>query len=101
MYPETNKNSPFFYNSTKGQTEQALKKIGFKSLIITQPSLLIGDRKEFRAGESFAIKCYDLFAIGPIKPWVGTEVKNLANRMINESLKEQQEPVMIIGPKAI
>ncbi|SFF54813.1 oxidoreductase [Thermoflexibacter ruber] len=43
--------SLFFYSRVKGELEQALKNLSFPSLIILQPSLLLGDRKEKRIGE--------------------------------------------------
>jgi len=44
----------FYYNKVKGQLEKDLRKLNFWGLHICQPSLLLGDRKELRAGESFA-----------------------------------------------
>lgn len=49
-----NEKSGVFYNSTKGKTENDLKKIGFEQLIILRPSLLLGHRSEFRFGETVA-----------------------------------------------
>jgi hypothetical protein len=46
--------SSIFYNKVKGQTEQDLEKIGFDRLKIYQPSLLLGNRSEFRFGEQVA-----------------------------------------------
>lgn len=46
-----NTNSLFFYSRVKGELEQALRNLSFPSLIILQPSLLLGDRKEKRIGE--------------------------------------------------
>lgn len=43
--------SLFFYSRVKGELEEALKNIHFQTLIILQPSLLLGDRKEKRLGE--------------------------------------------------
>ena len=45
------KNSNIFYNKTKGEMEEAIKAIGFNSTYIIRPSLLLGNRKEFRFGE--------------------------------------------------
>jgi len=36
--------SPVFYNRVKGQMEAALITLGFRTLVIARPSLLIGDR---------------------------------------------------------
>ncbi|GBF51734.1 putative Ser/thr kinase-related protein [Leptospira ryugenii] len=44
-------NSAIFYNRVKGELEGELKQIGFPLLGIFRPSLLLGDRKEFRFGE--------------------------------------------------
>jgi uncharacterized protein YbjT (DUF2867 family) len=43
--------SRVFYNRVKGETEAALERLGFASLTIAQPSLLLGERDEFRVGE--------------------------------------------------
>lgn len=46
--------SKVFYNRVKGETEEDLKVIPFDYLGIFQPSLLLGNRKEFRLGEEAA-----------------------------------------------
>ena len=46
--------SAIFYNKIKGLMEGDLNKIGFPRLGIFRPSLLLGPRKEKRAGEKFA-----------------------------------------------
>lgn len=40
-----------FYLRTKGQVEAALRGVGFDQLTIVRPSLLLGEREEFRLGE--------------------------------------------------
>jgi uncharacterized protein YbjT (DUF2867 family) len=45
------KNSKIFYNQVKGEVEEAIGQIGFKSYHIFRPSLLMGDRNESRSGE--------------------------------------------------
>ena len=40
-----------FYLKLKGELEDAIKKVGIKSVHIMRPSILLGDRKEFRLGE--------------------------------------------------
>lgn len=47
-----NKSSRFFYNRIKGEAEDKLLNIGFKSLTVVRPGLIGGDRSEKRAGES-------------------------------------------------
>ena len=45
------KNSKIFYNKVKGELESNLKALDLKGTLIFQPSLLLGDRNEFRFGE--------------------------------------------------
>lgn len=45
------KKSGIFYNQVKGDLEEAIGELGFKSYHIFRPSLLLGDRKESRTGE--------------------------------------------------
>jgi uncharacterized protein YbjT (DUF2867 family) len=49
------KGSRIFYNRVKGETEEDLKAVGFESLVLLRPSLLMGDRAESRPGERAAI----------------------------------------------
>jgi uncharacterized protein YbjT (DUF2867 family) len=46
--------SRFFYNRVKGELEEAVIALGFPSVTIARPSLLLGDRRERRFGEEFA-----------------------------------------------
>jgi len=46
-----NPNSLIFYNRVKGALETAVQNLGYRSVSIFRPSLLLGDRAEFRAGE--------------------------------------------------
>ncbi|MCL6259123.1 oxidoreductase [Aquiflexum sp. TKW24L] len=49
-----NSQSSVFYNKVKGQVEEDLKVIPFEYLGLFQPSLLVGNRKDFRFGEEVA-----------------------------------------------
>jgi uncharacterized protein YbjT (DUF2867 family) len=44
--------SRIFYNRVKGELERDLLGLGFDSVSIFRPSLLLGDRQEFRPGEA-------------------------------------------------
>ena len=44
--------SPVFYNRVKGELEAAILDLGFTSVSIFRPSLLLGNRREFRPGEA-------------------------------------------------
>lgn len=48
------KNSVFFYSRVKSEMEEAVKKFPFNAIHIFRPSLLLGERNEFRLGEKLA-----------------------------------------------
>jgi uncharacterized protein YbjT (DUF2867 family) len=88
-----NARSGVFYSRTKGELEEALMKLKYKSLIILRPSILLGDRKEHRPGEEIgrfvAEKLPFLFS-GPLAKYKGTPVGLLAGVMIK--LANDNEP---------
>ena len=49
-------NSMIFYNQVKGRTEDDVRGLGFRSLVIFRPALLVGPRHEFRLAERIASK---------------------------------------------
>ncbi|RFS13871.1 oxidoreductase [Emticicia sp. C21] len=49
-----NEGSMFYYSRVKGEIEKALTDLHFPGLLIFRPSLLLGERKESRAGEGLA-----------------------------------------------
>lgn len=57
-----NSKSIFFYNRTKGMLEKAINATGFTTVFVFRPSLLLGVRKEFRAGEEIAKKLLPCFS---------------------------------------
>lgn len=76
-----NEKSFFFYAKVKGAMEKALSGIGFDSLHIFRPSLLLGKRKELRIGEyiaSLLFKVMSHFFVGPLKKYRGIKAKCVA-----------------------
>lgn len=77
-------NSPIFYSKMKGKLEEEIKKFTFETTAIFRPSLLLGNRDEFRLGERMAAailtKVPFLFA-GPLKKYKAIEGKTVANAM--------------------
>src|SRR5436190_4644990 len=47
--------SRVFYSRVKGETESAVRRLGFPSIQIFRPSHLLGERSEFRLGERIAM----------------------------------------------
>ena len=58
--------SRFFYARTKGEVEQAVRAIGFRSLTLCRPGLIGGDRQETRRAEGAALMLTRLLA--PVLP---------------------------------
>lgn len=62
--------SRIYYNRVKGSLEDALRKMPFERLVVVRPSLLLGNRAEFRLGERIAIllgKVVQYVMVGPLK----------------------------------
>lgn len=55
------KHSKIFYNQVKGEVEEAIGQVGFRSHHVFRPSLLLGSRTEQRAGEGTATVFFKLF----------------------------------------
>ncbi len=82
-----NKNSNIFYNRVKGEVEEAIRKVGFRSFHIFRPSLLLGDRNEHRSGEDAAKIFYRIFGwMIPLK-YKGIESTKVAKAMITVANK--------------
>ncbi|WP_029904248.1 oxidoreductase [Prevotella sp. 10(H)] len=81
-----NSKSGNFYLRTKGRVEEELRQLPFQSISIFRPSLLLGNRKEFRLGEKiseFAMKIFRVFFIGKLKRYRAISVKKVANAMFS------------------
>lgn len=53
--------SRVFYNQVKGELEQAVLALPYRSITIARPSLLLGERAEFRLGEEIGKRFAFLF----------------------------------------
>jgi len=74
-----------FYLRTKGEMEQAVSSLGFNKISIVRPSLLLGNRKEFRLGETIgkaAMRFFRFALVGKLKKYQGIEAKDVAKSMI-------------------
>jgi uncharacterized protein YbjT (DUF2867 family) len=74
-----------FYLRTKGEMEQALIALGFQSLDILQPSLLLGWRGELRPLEllgSVLMPLVNPFLTGKREPWRAIPARTVAAAMV-------------------
>ncbi|MBN3583588.1 NAD-dependent epimerase/dehydratase family protein [Algoriphagus aestuarii] len=91
-------NSSIFYSQTKGKTEDDLKDLGFEYLGLFRPSLLLGNRSEFRLGEQIATIVMKplvwLKLFKNIRPIYDYQV---AKGMVKTALASKNESVEIIS----
>jgi len=76
--------SVFFYNRVKGELENAIQSLGYPSVTIARPSMLLGEREEYRSGEKLAKR---IFWLLPSK-WAAVEASQVAAALV----KSAQEP---------
>jgi hypothetical protein len=72
-----NSKSNNFYLKLKGEVEDSVKQSGIKSVHIMRPSMLLGDRKEFRLGEKIGnpvMKAISFLLPSKYKPIHGRDV---------------------------
>ena len=77
--------SALFYSRIKGELEQALDALGFPSLVIFRPSLLLGKRSEPRLAEAVAgalSRPLGALLLGPLKTYRPIEASDVARAMV-------------------
>ena len=90
-----NKNATFFYSKVKGITEEAVSNISYESIFIFRPSLLLGQRKEFRFGELVSKVLMTVFSFAIPKKYKAIQVRQVAKAMI-ASMNTGQTGIHII-----
>ncbi len=86
-----NVDSRFFYSRLKGLLEDKLKLAGFNTLYLFQPSLLLGERNEFRLGEVVASKLAPIISpllVGRLKKYKPIEVETVAHAMVTAAQRD-------------
>ena len=76
-----NSKSSSFYLQLKGKVEHVVKEIGIRSVHIMRPSLLLGDRKEFRFGEDFSKVFMTTFSFLIPSKYKAIQAKDVAKAM--------------------
>jgi uncharacterized protein YbjT (DUF2867 family) len=88
-----NSSSSNFYTKMKGETENDIQKVGLKCLHIYEPSLITGDRTEYRPTERIAtvlMKLVDPLLYGGLKKYRSIPAETIARAMFNQSLKNEE-----------
>src|SRR5437899_2621148 len=79
-----------FYLRTKGDLEEAIQKLGFNAVHLFRPSLLLGHRAEFRAGERVAIAIAPLFSslmMGGLRRYRPIQASTVGAAMVQATAK--------------
>ncbi|HEY6225067.1 MAG TPA: NAD-dependent epimerase/dehydratase family protein [Gemmatimonadales bacterium] len=82
--------SRIFYSRVKGETEAAITALPFEGRQIFRPSILVGERRERRAGESFgaAVMRGTAFALlGPLRKYRPIAAATVAEAMVRVALR--------------
>jgi uncharacterized protein YbjT (DUF2867 family) len=96
--------SRVFYSRVKGETEQALRVMGFESLGIFRPSLLLGPRREYRFGERLGAVVLTLLRpvfLGRLRNYRAIHAATVARAMLRASLVPQQQGAFVLESAAI
>ncbi len=104
-----NAKSRNFYSRVKGRTEEGLIAIGFQGLHLFRPSLLLGQRDEFRLGEQIAavaMKSLGFLMVGKAAKYRAIPGATVAKAMVNIALADTQgyhiytnEVIHVIGKR--
>lgn len=89
----TNAGSSVFYLKTKGECEEAIKKVNLSSTSVFRPASLLGPRKEVRAQEKIGetvLKLVSFLLVGKLKKYKPVQAEKVAQAMytIAQSPKE-------------
>ena len=83
-----NADSKNFYLETKGKLENEIKAMGFDSVNIFQPGLLLGNRDEIRPLEflgQYGSFLLNMFLFGSLKKYRSIQASKVANAMANST----------------
>ena len=82
--------SRIFYSRVKGETEAAVVALPFEGRQIFRPSILVGERREHRTGESFGVTVMRgaAFAlVGPLRKYRPIAAATVAEAMVRVALR--------------
>ena len=92
-----NANSSLFYVKTKGENERDIIALNFEHTHIFRPSMIIGNREEYRPFEKLFIRIWSVInpiLVGKLNRYKGINGKDVAKAMMNAA-ENQSEKVKI------
>ena len=94
-----NVTSSNFYLKMKGEAEKTLENTGIKQLLLYRPSLLIGNRTEYRLTENISAKIFPLinfFLRGNLSKYKSIEAEKVAQSLLANDLHATSNKVSIL-----
>jgi|SRR5687768_14697992 len=85
-----NSSSRNFYLRLKGEVEDTIKETGLKSVHIMRPSMLLGDRKEFRLGEKIGKGMMNALSFMIPSKYKPVHAQDVAKAMLVVSKKDKE-----------
>jgi uncharacterized protein YbjT (DUF2867 family) len=79
-----------FYQRLKGETDEAVKEVGPKTIHIMRPSLLLGERKEFRLGENIGKAVMTSLSFLIPEKYKAIQGKDVAKVMVALAKKDEE-----------
>ncbi|HMP08591.1 MAG TPA: hypothetical protein PJ982_19770 [Lacipirellulaceae bacterium] len=83
-----------FYLRVKGELEGAILALGFPSITVVRPSLLLGDRNEFRLGETIAAR----LAWALPRKYRAVHVRDVARALVDAAVEDRPGVRIIENP---
>ncbi len=93
-----NAKSGVFYNQVKGEMENSLKELKIPETHIFEPSLLLGDREEFRLGErigEFVMKLARHVLRGGLSKYRAIDASDVAKSMVRFAESTSRQNVLV------
>jgi uncharacterized protein YbjT (DUF2867 family) len=84
-----NKNSSIYYNQVKGAIEETISNLGFETVHIFKPSLLLGPRGEKRSAEDAAKLFYKIFGFLIPSKYKAIDSLKVAKAMLHFASQDQ------------
>jgi uncharacterized protein YbjT (DUF2867 family) len=86
-----------FYLRVKGELEAAIVALGFPSVTVVRPSLLLGGRNEFRLGEEIAMRLSWAFP----RKYRAVHVRDVARALVSAAVEDRPGVRVIENPEVI
>lgn len=82
--------SKVYYNRVKGEVEKAISEVGFDTLHVFRPSLLLGPRAEKRTGEEIAKTLYKIFSFAVPPKYKAISSEKVVEAMVAFAARDMQ-----------